>query len=68
MQEETPGQSLALTVNEAAARLRISKATAYRLIDAGEIPVVRIGKKQLIPAVWIDRLFDQAIASHEAAI
>jgi excisionase family DNA binding protein len=68
MQGDTPSRPLGLTVHEAAARLRISEATARRLIDAGQIPVVRVGRKQLIPAVWIDRLFDQAIADHKAAI
>jgi len=32
-----------LTVAETAAVLRVSRATAYRLIDSGEIPAHRIG-------------------------
>jgi excisionase family DNA binding protein len=32
-----------MTVPEAAARLRVSRATAYRLISRGELPALRLG-------------------------
>jgi excisionase family DNA binding protein len=32
-----------LTLTEAAELLRISRATAYRLIGAGELPALRVG-------------------------
>ncbi|HWI07312.1 MAG TPA: helix-turn-helix domain-containing protein [Solirubrobacteraceae bacterium] len=38
-----PAEAEFLTVSEAAALLRISRATAYRLVDAGELPAVRVG-------------------------
>lgn len=33
-----------LTVREVAGTLRVSNMTVYRLINAGELPAVRIGK------------------------
>ncbi len=33
-----------LTVREVAATLRVSNMTVYRLINAGELPAVRVGK------------------------
>jgi excisionase family DNA binding protein len=38
-----------VTVREAASFLRISARTVYRLIEAGEIGAVRIGKQWRIP-------------------
>jgi excisionase family DNA binding protein len=39
----TPPEAEFLTVAEAAALLRVSRATAYRLVEAGEIPAARVG-------------------------
>ena len=33
-----------LTVREVASALRVSNMTVYRLINAGELPAVRVGK------------------------
>jgi len=33
-----------LTVGEVAAALRVSNMTVYRLINAGELPAVRVGR------------------------
>ena len=33
-----------LTVREVASTLRVSNMTVYRLINAGELPAVRVGK------------------------
>ncbi|HLX87981.1 MAG TPA: helix-turn-helix domain-containing protein [Acidimicrobiales bacterium] len=33
-----------MTVREVAATLRVSNMTVYRLINAGELPAVRVGK------------------------
>ncbi len=39
-----------VTVREAATYLRISARTVYRLIEAGQIGAVRIGKQWRIPS------------------
>jgi excisionase family DNA binding protein len=38
----TLGTSLLLTVAEAAARLRLSRATVYRLVATGQLAAVRV--------------------------
>lgn len=45
MAEQNPvGGPRFLTASEAAERMRISKMTVYRLIKAGKLPAVQIGK------------------------
>lgn len=39
-----------LTVEEAAAVLRISRSAAYRAVKTGEIPSVRVGRRIRVPA------------------
>ena len=38
-----------LTVKEVQAQMRISKAGVYNLINSGQIPLLRIGARMLIP-------------------
>jgi excisionase family DNA binding protein len=38
-----------LTVEEAAALLRISRGTAYEAARRGELPTVRLGRRLLVP-------------------
>jgi excisionase family DNA binding protein len=45
-----------LTVEEAAEILRISRTSAYKAVRAGEIPSVRVGRRDIIPRVAIERL------------
>ena len=45
-----------LTIEEAAKVLRIGRATAYEAARRGEIPVVRIGRRLLVPRIALDHL------------
>jgi excisionase family DNA binding protein len=38
-----------LTVAEVAALMRVSKMTVYRLVHAGELPAVRVGRSFRVP-------------------
>ncbi|WP_456297950.1 helix-turn-helix domain-containing protein [Actinocorallia populi] len=38
-----------LTVNEAATMMNVSKMTIYRLVHAGELPAIRVGRSFRIP-------------------
>lgn len=38
-----------LTVAEVAASMRVSKMTVYRLVHAGELPAVRVGRSFRVP-------------------
>jgi excisionase family DNA binding protein len=38
-----------LTVAEVAAHMRVSKMTVYRMVHAGELPAVRVGRSFRVP-------------------
>jgi len=45
------GDRLVFTVAEAGELLGISRAFAYELVARGELPVIRLGRRRLIPKV-----------------
>ena len=47
---------LTLTVEEAAAALGISRWSGYEAARKGELPVIRIGRRLLVPRVQLERL------------
>lgn len=49
-------ESLTLTVTECAKRLGIGRNSAYEAVSRGEIPVIRVGKRLLVPKAALDRL------------
>jgi excisionase family DNA binding protein len=53
---------LLLTVPEAAKVLRVSRAFTYELIARGDLPVVRLGRRVLIPREELERHVRASIA------
>jgi excisionase family DNA binding protein len=53
-----------LTVAEVAAQMRVSKMTVYRLVHAGELEAVRVGRSFRVPesavADYLSKSFFQA--------
>ncbi len=49
-------EKLTLTVAEAARCLGIGRNSAYEAIAKGEIPVVKIGKRLLVPKAALEKL------------
>jgi excisionase family DNA binding protein len=49
-----------LTVEEAAALLGIGRTSAYQAVASGQLPVVRIGRRLLVPRAALERLLDGA--------
>lgn len=47
-----------LTVGEVADVMRVSKMTVYRLIHAGELPAIRVGKSFRVPSQAVSQLLD----------
>ncbi|HET9552665.1 MAG TPA: helix-turn-helix domain-containing protein [Anaeromyxobacteraceae bacterium] len=47
-----------LTVREVAARLRVSRATVYRLVKRGTLPVVRVSNAIRVPTDAMCRSLD----------
>jgi excisionase family DNA binding protein len=52
-QENSP--RLLLRVDEAAARLSVSRASLYRLLSSGRLRAVRVGRATRIPARELER-------------
>ncbi len=48
-----------LTVAEVAEMLRVSNMTVYRLINAGSLPAVRVGKSYRLTEADVDRYLAQ---------
>ena len=60
--EHTKGaqERLCLSVPETAKVLGISRGLAYELARSGELPVVRFGRRLLVPKIALERMLNQA--------
>jgi excisionase family DNA binding protein len=54
------GDRLALTVEEAARRLGMSRKALYNHLAAGRIPCKKLGRRVLIPVAAIERWLEEA--------
>ena len=52
---------LCLTVPEAAEMLGISRNFGYELVKRGELPVIRFGKRLLIPRVALEKMLEKGV-------
>jgi excisionase family DNA binding protein len=59
-EQAAPGQVQFLTVAEVAAMMRVSKMTVYRLVHAGELPAVRVGRSFRVPEVAVHGYLENA--------
>jgi excisionase family DNA binding protein len=57
-----PDRRLTVTVPEAARLLGISRGAAYEAAHRGELPVIRIGRRMVVPWPALRRLLDAAAA------
>jgi excisionase family DNA binding protein len=66
----TPDRPLAevkfLTVAEVAAAMRVSKMTVYRLVHAGQLPAVQIGRSFRVPEQAVHDYLNHAYVEVEA--
>lgn len=49
-----------LTVTEAAEILGISRSSAYELVNTGDIPALRLGRRIVVPRAALDALLETA--------
>ena len=49
---------LTLTVDETAKCLGIGRNSAYEAVARGEIPVIKVGKRLLVPKAALEKLLD----------
>ena len=52
----TEGERLTLSIPEAAKVLGISRGLAYQLAKEGKIPVIRLGKRLVVPKLALEKL------------
>lgn len=57
--ETSKTERLTLTVEEAAQLLGISRGLAYEMARCGKLPVVRFGRRLLVPRRALERMLDQ---------
>lgn len=50
-----------LTVAEVAELARVSKMTVYRMVHAGELPAIRVGKSFRVPYEEVEKLLGEVI-------
>jgi len=50
-----------MTVPEAAARLGLSRNFAYELVKQGQLPVIRFGKRILIPKIALEKMLEKGV-------
>jgi excisionase family DNA binding protein len=60
LQEVGSMEPLTLTIQEAACALGITRNTAYAAARSGELPVITIGRRILVPKAAFQRLLDSA--------
>lgn len=61
-------EKLAVSVEEAAALLGISRAFAYELVARNELPALRLGRRIVIPRQAVEAMVDRASAAFGLAI
>ena len=66
-QESSGGRRLTITIPEAAERLGIGRNQAYEAARRGEIPVIRIGKRMVVPVLAFERMLGVESKSEMAA-
>lgn len=54
------GEKLVLTVPEAGQLLGVSRATAYMLANTRQIPIIKLGRRLVVPKVALERLLNEA--------
>jgi excisionase family DNA binding protein len=52
---------LCIRVPEAAEMLGISRNFAYELVKQGQLPVIRFGKRLLIPRVALEKMLEKGV-------
>lgn len=55
---DTQHERLTLTVEETAEKLGISRGLAYEAVANGEIPVVRVGRRLLVPVAALEKMLE----------
>jgi excisionase family DNA binding protein len=61
-------ERLTYTVAEAGAILGLSRGASYEAANRGELPVIRIGRRIVVPKAALERLLDSAAVKQAAVV
>lgn len=56
-----------LTVAEVAEMARVSRMTVYRMVHAGELPAIRVGKSFRVPEAAVAEMLSQGLPLPESS-
>lgn len=56
-----------VTVMEVAEVMRVSKMTVYRLIHAGELPAIRVGRSFRVPYTAVQELLEDTWSAEDGS-
>jgi excisionase family DNA binding protein len=61
-----PNERQTLKIEEAAKILGISRNTAYEAVKSGQVPIIKIGRRLLVPRAALERMLETAapVAAH----
>lgn len=55
-----------LTVAEVAQLARVSRMTVYRMVHAGELPAIRVGKSFRVPEAAVEEMLSEGLPLPES--
>lgn len=55
-----------LTVAEVAQMARVSRMTVYRMVHAGELPAIRVGKSFRVPEAAVEEMLSEGLPLPES--
>ena len=55
-----PAEKLVLTVPEAGELLGVSRAHAYLMVKLGQIPIIKLGRRLVVPRVALEKMLENA--------
>lgn len=58
---------IAISIDETARRLGISRKSAYAAVRRGEIPTLRFGRRRVVPIAALDALARSAYSGNKSA-
>ena len=59
---EPPLVAGGLSIDQSAQYLDIGRSSVYRLINEGEIRIIRLGRRTIVPRSELDRLIERRLA------
>jgi excisionase family DNA binding protein len=60
---EVPAQRIAVSVDEAVTLTGLSRSTLFRIVQTGELPSLKVGRRRLIRVVDLDGYIESLVGA-----